>query len=251
MKVFLQILAFCFIYNVSLSQENNFLATYKIEYIPINFDSVLKSNHKKGKKNAYKKGSFDIGKKLKLEGKQLQKIRFFLEFNKDQSVFYKQPVLDNDAKKMQLISIVFGILDQKYFVNFNEVIIQKNSYGEDFLVEIPKINWTITKEKRKIGNYFCYKAISQIEKNGPKGKQSQNIIAWFAPEIPFNYGPKYYAGLPGLIVKLKEGENLVYRLEKVSSKRYKKLKPPKEGKRITLHEFNILSKKMYEDLKNQ
>ena len=31
-----------------------------------------------------------------------------------------------------------------------------------------------------------------------------NIVAWFAPSLPFSYGPKDFYGLPGLIVQLTE-----------------------------------------------
>jgi GLPGLI family protein len=250
MKAFLQILFFCFISNLSFSQESNFEAIYKVKYIPVNFDSISKINGVKKKKSVYNKKEYDIGKTLKIGGENLKKIKFSLEFNKKQSVFYKLPVLDNDAKKTQLISLVFGILDQKYFVNSKERIIQKNSYGQDFLVEMPKIKWNITREHKKIGKYMCYKATTQIEKENPKRRFKLNIVAWFAPEISFSYGPKYYSGLPGLIVELKEGKNIVYQLEKIKKDKYKKIKLPKKGKKITSQEFDLLSKKMYKGLKS-
>lgn len=28
------------------------------------------------------------------------------------------------------------------------------------------------------------------------------IVAWFAPSLPYSYGPKYFTGLPGLILEL-------------------------------------------------
>lgn len=250
MKTFLQILIFTLTCSFSFSQESNFIATYKIKYIPINFDSISKLSGKKEKKSTYKKGMIDTRKMLKVGGENLKKLRFSLEFNKKQSIFYKQPVLNDVAQKMRLITLIFDILDQKYFVNSKKNIIQKNSYGQDFLVEMPKIAWEISSEQKKIGNYTCYKATAQIKKENDIKKFNVNIVAWFAPEIPFNYGPKYYAGLPGLIVELKEGKNIIYQLVKIKQKKYKKIDIPEKGKKISQKDFEKLSKKMFESLRS-
>lgn len=243
MKTFLKIIILIFFCHLSYSQNSNFLATYQIKYKPINFDSVKVKNNSN-------QNFTDIEKQLIYESKTFNKINFILEFNKIQSKFYQLPMMKNDLQKMKLITVVFGINDQKYFANQKNVIVQKHSFGEDFLIKMPKINWTITNEKKVIGKYICFKATAIIEKENTNGKVNLNVIAWFTPELPFNFGPKNYVGLPGLIVSLNEGNSISYTIKKIDKKDYRFIKPPTKGKKITLKEFDYLSKKMFENLKN-
>ena len=68
------------------------------------------------------------------------------------------------------------------------------------------INWKLTREKKKIGDITCYKAIY----NKALGDDSLwEVIAWYAPSIPLAFGPKEYAGgLPGLIMELYDSVGL-------------------------------------------
>lgn len=66
-----------------------------------------------------------------------------------------------------------------------------------------KQDWKITSESKKIGVYTCYKAISEkvlVNRNG--NEYLSPVVAWFAPELPYSYGPKDFNGLPGLILEL-------------------------------------------------
>lgn len=64
------------------------------------------------------------------------------------------------------------------------------------------------------------------------------IIAWFAPSLPYAYGPKDYGGLPGLILELTEKETTYY-ASKINITKNKEVKIdfPK-GKMITEEEYN-------------
>lgn len=55
-------------------------------------------------------------------------------------------------------------------------------------------NWKLADEERVINTINCKRAEVTF-----KGR---NWIAWYAPEIPFPYGPMKFSGLPGLIVKI-------------------------------------------------
>lgn len=59
-----------------------------------------------------------------------------------------------------------------------------------------KINWKISSEKQKIGEWVAQKAETHF------GGRQWN--AWFAPDIPIQDGPYKFHGLPGLIVKLED-----------------------------------------------
>ena len=62
-----------------------------------------------------------------------------------------------------------------------------------------QITLNLTKEQKLIGAFVCYKAILDKSKTG----LNEDTIAWYAPEIPFSYGPTEHVGnLPGLILEL-------------------------------------------------
>ena len=54
--------------------------------------------------------------------------------------------------------------------------------------------------------------------------------------------------MPGLIVQLEQGRNIFY-VSSIKKDKDVKIKEPTKGKRITLEEFEKLSKKMFESLK--
>lgn len=59
-----------------------------------------------------------------------------------------------------------------------------------------KINWKISSEKQKIGNWNAQKAEADFG--------GRHWFAWFTTEIPIQDGPYKFHGLPGLIVKLED-----------------------------------------------
>ena len=71
----------------------------------------------------------------------------------------------------------------------------KTNYSRFVLKEIsPKVKWKITKETQKILGYTVYKATTKF--------RGRDYIAWFSPDLPYNYGPWKLGGLPGLILKV-------------------------------------------------
>lgn len=62
-----------------------------------------------------------------------------------------------------------------------------------------ELNWIIHPEKREIKGYTVQKATTTYG--------GRNWTAWFAPEIPLNFGPHVFQGLPGLIIKVLDTKN--------------------------------------------
>jgi GLPGLI family protein len=253
LKKFFKKLIYLFLYfliTYNYAQETNFLATYKVNFNLVNFDSLMVENKLKGRDLTIQKMVEKQLKLLKENSKNLEKLRFTLEYNRNTSKFIEVPLLHIEQRKMHLIKTMMGITDEKYYTIYNIIIREINAYGQDFLIEFPKIKWKITNTSKKIGKYTCYKATAVMKRENSKGKFDQNIIAWFTPNIPFNYGPKNYSGLPGLIVELTEGEKKSYQLVNIKNKSYNKLEIPTNGKKISLEEFKDLDKKMFENRKN-
>ncbi|MCG2792291.1 MAG: GLPGLI family protein [Weeksellaceae bacterium] len=62
-----------------------------------------------------------------------------------------------------------------------------------------KINWTISTEKKKIGNFEVAKATAEYG--------GRHWIAWYSADIPFPYGPYVFYGLPGLILEISDDKD--------------------------------------------
>lgn len=73
-----------------------------------------------------------------------------------------------------------------------------------------KIDWKISSEKQKIGEWNTQKA--ETEFGGRKW------AAWFTSDIPIQDGPYKFHGLPGLIVKLEDqSKSHVFNLQAVKN----------------------------------
>lgn len=224
-------------------QGQTYKAIYKVKYKDavnraINLDTLSDIN-----KRAYirmtnkKKEAVDLAEQIEL----------VLNFNTNSSIFYIPKKLEIKKGTMNTFRRISGIRGI-YYANSSKTIQQKNSYGENFLVTIPKFKWKITNESKKIGKYLCYKATTERIIKNYKGEFRRPVVAWFTTELPFNFGPKEFNGLPGLIVQLEQGRNIFY-VSSIKKDKDVKIKEPKKGKRITLEEFEKLSKKMFESLK--
>lgn len=87
--------------------------------------------------------------------------------------------------------------DQAQNLQFDEM----DFVGTKFLIKEPisTIRWEISKKKKKILGYKCTAAT--VVGDTVDGKPLITT-AWFTPDIPVKFGPKYYGGLPGLILEI-------------------------------------------------
>src|SRR5690606_17876979 len=108
--------------------------------------------------------------------------------------------------------------DKKYYTNLKEGVSYKqvDAYGETFLIKdsINSLKWKFTKETKKINSFICYKATTSYIVTNKLGTFKKDVVAWYSPNIPYNYGPKNFGGLPGLIIEL-EDDKFIYVLEKI------------------------------------
>lgn len=98
-------------------------------------------------------------------------------------------------------------------------------------------NWQITSETKTIDTYLCYKAIYKYDYLARDQKtKTRTITAWFAPSLPYSYGPKNYNGLPGLILELQDWNTTFLATEISLSDEIIDIKFP-QGKTITDEEY--------------
>lgn len=137
---------------------------------------------------------------------EAEKSTYSLEIDKNKSFFHLDELMLNDANGSAVNELARMNADKGDFYQdaISKQILEKESgsklyikYGFDFF------DWQLTKETENILGYICYKATAKyIEPHPAGGKDLQReITVWYAPELPFNFGPQGYGGLPGLILK--------------------------------------------------
>lgn len=140
--------------------------------------------------------------------------QFILFINsKDNSSYYtatNKYVLDSLKKNGRIASDDFMTV-LNYDTAFDEVVINKSgslsiveqiSENNYLYTETPKIEWKITDEKKIENNINLTKA--EGEAFGRKW------IAWFDQNMPLNFAPYKFTGLPGLVYKMNDDKNEYY-----------------------------------------
>ncbi len=171
-------------------------------------------------------------------------INYILNFNNTESIFFQENKMNNEGRKENktLLEILAG--DGIFYTEKQKLILhQKESFGEMFLIAYPKIQWNLTQDVKKIGNYICYKATAIKVIKNKNGEVKRQIIAWYSPEIPIDFGPKEFSGLPGLVLKLQEGK-LTFTATSINLNLEQDIKKLEKGKKITLEEHYKLMQKM-------
>ncbi len=82
---------------------------------------------------------------------------------------------------------------------FSRIIV----FGQEFVYcdsTTKKIVWNMTKKTKKIGAYNCQQAKTKINGRG--------YTVWYTTKIPMSMGPLKLNGLPGLIVEVKDDEDV-------------------------------------------
>lgn len=204
-------------------------------------DKKLLDNKLNSLKSKLSKEMYEKIKKQFDNSQNFNDVTFHLKFNNELSLFefddkmnVKDNELSNGIKRLQIqADIKFN-----YFLKRKEVVKQHQFGGEYFLIRKPtdSLKWSLLNEKKKIGKYSCYKAVSYKLKKFPSGIKKILVTAWYTPDIPIPFGPYEYNGLPGLIVELKEGDNIIYLKKIEMSDNNIKIKSLK-GTSITETEF--------------
>lgn len=170
-----------------------------------------------------------------LSNEVLKKVRFQFKTNQTSSEFKVVDAGLIKDNKFYNIAIKRGINCGGIYYSDKEKkqsLHQKEFLGEFFLIKKPyqKINWTITNEQKKIGDFNCFKAIGKTtEVNHANVKKDYVFTCWFTTEIPVSLGPAGFNDLPGLIVALSKN-NITLTLEKVKVTNNKlSIKKPKKG----------------------
>ncbi len=179
-----------------------------------------------------------------MHSKVLQSVNsqeFILLFNDSKSFFDIKTKINETIEEEKYI---FDVA-RSGFTSLNKVYLDKktNSIYEimpDGIVtknSIANNKWEITAETKIIDIYTCYKAFYTIEfltRNG--SKNTRIVTAWFAPSLPYSYGPKTFNGLPGLILELTDKRTTYLATSLIINNNIIKIDLPK-GKTITKEDY--------------
>ena len=209
-----------------VSQEIYIKVTYKKKST-----IVLKNNNKKNEINGI----------LRKSQENMSKLEYNLIFDNRSSLFKEVSKMNIDDNKNALatkLSRMFGDTQGVFFTDreTGKTIHQKEFESEFFLIEHEKINdWVLTQEKKKIGNYICYKAIKNDAYINSSGEKKYfNVIAWYTQELPYPYGPTTYNSLPGVILELINRQVNIYASKiELNPKQRRSITVPKEGVNVT------------------
>lgn len=154
--------------------------------------------------------SFEIAKDMKIE----------LQFNETEGLSF---LVEDIALKEQDPYIYDMATD--YTIRSNErfyantatrktIREASNDGGVSFihvLEEEDKYLWEFHNETKQIGKYQCRKATASYESSSSCcGTHLIQITAWYAPALPYPFGPKDFHSLPGLVLEVQtaiDGEN--------------------------------------------
>lgn len=180
-----------------------------------------------------------------------------LIFNKNESVFNViKRAINPDEPPLDTFYNFTKTKGTHYFnKETKEKLLGKESFGQNIILDLSneKITWNITKESKIINGYQCFKAVANILKIANLKKGATNkVTAWFCPEIPINYGPLKYNGLPGLILEIET--NAIYKSKLVATEiiindNSIKLKKELRGKKMSIEDFERIAQKIYSNRK--
>lgn len=178
----------------------------------------------------------------------IEKFSFSLVFNVEESLFSLQEQMssDHDSRSFKIAKALIEAGAIYYLNTKTNVSLKKfNAYGQNIIIKdsILSSKWELTKESKEIDNYKCYKAITTKIVTNSKGTFKTKVIAWYTPDLAFNFGAKGYGGLPGMILELKD-DKFVYYATKIKLKMDNsvEIKKPKKGKLMTQAEFTEFEK---------
>lgn len=195
--------------------------------------------------------------------KQMQR-EYTLVFNVEEATYKVEPKLEAPKPQQKggaFIVMQNGGSDDVYYKNLrtNTYTNQLEIMGKRFLIKdtLPKREWKLGSETKKIGNYTCYKAtatytttistfsnLDNEESVTKEEEEERTITAWYTPEIPVSTGPDDYQGLPGLIMEIHDDDRTLV-CNKITLKPEKavEIKVPSKGKKVNQSEFNAIQEK--------
>ncbi|MBD5584998.1 MAG: GLPGLI family protein [Clostridia bacterium] len=133
----------------------------------------------------------------------------------DYNEFKSDSIFDRAAKENLTITEFSGpVLQAMRRITFSESILMDKHSGKEIIQRtaglptkkyqyeevLPSLKWNLVEGDSTIADYHCKKATTNLF--------GREYIAWYCPAIDLPYGPYKFNGLPGLIFKVVDTQNL-------------------------------------------
>lgn len=216
-------------------------------------------------------------KRMSQRLKNMSEKTYTLSFNKAESIFKLQEKLQTPSQsksRNRFGSMISGAVDGDIYKNIqnNQLLITNELLGKQFLIkdELPILEWKMTGESKKIGQYMCFKATAiknwqdlniatfrrprndnkSTQENIEAPKVETTVTAWYTMQIPVNHGPGNYWGLPGLILELSTDKTTILCSKIVLNPNDKlSIKQPTKGKEITKEDYTKIATKKFSEMR--
>ncbi len=201
---------------------------------------------KETKPDVYKQ----FGENLRRSNQIRNELKFELQFNDHQSIFYvnEQAVpTKQDQLAYSTAVIMASNAKDAYYIDHQKQLRLSRGKLEQTPVNIiepyDKYEWTITGNKKTVSGRTLLEATTQRTVQTKEGNESTTTVqVWYAPEIPVSFGPLGYDGLPGLIMELRFGPKYVTGFTAIevninTSEKQKEIKKPKAVADLTEGDF--------------
>ncbi|MCZ4695996.1 GLPGLI family protein [Ancylomarina euxinus] len=197
---------------------------------------------------------------------------FILNFNQLESI-YKEDVKLEQPETNRGGGMRFGMMggnSENYYKNVKKgtYVVKNDLFGKIFLVQdsLPKLNWEMAGDTKKIGKYTVFKATATKTIKRPNmgtlfNRNTENkeqeytekeiqIVAWYSPEIPINQGPAAYWGLPGLILEISDDITTILCSEiNMNPKEKVEIKSPSKGKVVNQTKYDEIAKTKMKEMR--
>jgi GLPGLI family protein len=140
-------------------------------------------------------------------------VTFELLFNSQEMLFYADKgknLSDEEFENLLLLCDMNG----SYYKNKNKDFIYRIVPENKFIKNVACVSkiitdWKLSNETKLIAGYECKRAdcVLIIDEGDESLISKYPVTAWYSPEIKSSFGPKYFGGLPGLILEV--SQNLV------------------------------------------
>lgn len=192
-----------------------------------------------------------LEKALAKRDRILPYLHYTLQFNDKESLFTNPENMENDSGIDLNMGYEYVNVFGKYYTNLEEKINlrQFSELSQMILLEteLDSLDWEIVEGEKKILGYICKKAKGKLSL---AGREPQEITVWFAPEIPFSFGPADIAGLPGLILGFERTSRIyIYADEIQLYENPSSIKRLNKGKQINSEERREMVEKMIQEFK--
>lgn len=151
------------------------------------------------------------------------KTKMNLFFNPTSSLYTYGPANDDQTYSWRNEDfIIYRDFADKKIVEFEETLAKTYVIRD----EMPAYKWRVMNELKEVLGHLCMKAVTTDT------VKNQDIVAWFAADIPVPAGPERYYGLPGVILELdiNDGDVIVEAISIEPMEVTEELKLPKKMK---------------------